>query len=623
VKRLVLSLLSVLALSAFFAAAAQAGIVASKSGETLTLTSNDGITVDETYTLRDEGGKVFVKTSVGGMSDPDGGGSECGVNGPGDEVFCSHTGTKRVHIVAKSGVDTIVDNRTEGPSTLEGGTGNDVITAGPESDAEMFGEQGEDTLTAAGADDLLWGSGGNDTLRAIGNKAFDQFDQGSEGNDTFIGNPDLADHLNFEEGADTYLLGTHVPTAGESGDPATLQIDGYADSLSYAETAAPVAVSLDGVADDGLPGEGDNVGSDVEIVFGGKGADVLRAGPNAAMLFGLGGGDQVLGGPGPDRLFGGEGSDVIRGGEGDDELDDGDFTIAQPGGPQPPAGNDILDGGGGDDYLLSDRGADDLSGGPGLDRTAFNRPIPQAPSVPTPVLPAPFTVSLDDVANDGQTGTLEGDNVHSDIEIVETGGGDDVVSGGAGPDRISTGAGDDRISSLNQKADVVSCGDGVDTVVADLTGAKGRPGDELSACENVSGTPIPELEGSGGAGGTGAPGGPVTAAPAVDRKKPTVILGGGPAKAAKFAADGKLALTVSCDEPCSVAAKAFDKAAKKTKGGPKPVGSGVLKLGGGKRTLAVTVKKKFRGIARFRVALTVKDAAGNTTAATRTVAVKG
>jgi len=634
-KRLLLSLLFALTMSACLVPAAQAAILAGKVGTVFIVGSNDSGTVNETYTLRDEGSNVVVKFSPGTTSDPDGAGSECSVSPAGDEVFCSRSGTSSVQIIAGLGVDTIKDNSTQGPSQLEGGSGNDQITTGAGASAVVLGQAGEDTLTSAGDDEL---SGGDeaDTLMAVGERALGSSDSGGPGMDTFIGNPDRADQLPAESGADTYKLGTHAPTVG---DPATLQLDQYPDSVSYDFVSTPVAVSLDGVANDGRGPELDNVGGDVEVVYGGSGADLLQAGPNAAILNGSGGVDQLLGGPGPDRLSGGEGNDLLRGNDGDDELDDGDFTIAITDSPQPPGGKDVLDGGSGDDFLLSDRGADDLSGGSGVDRTAFDRPISQAPSVPTPVAPAGFTVSLDDVANDGQTGSGEGDNVHSDIETIETSDGDDMINGsgganeinsgagvdvvnpGGGPDVVDLGSGNDRIEAVDRTIDLIRCRAGTDTANVDLPGVRAA-GDELSDCENVTGTPMP-------AGADTAPPGPVG-----DTTRPAVTLASKAIKPGMFLGNGHIEVTVSCNEACSVSGKAYKTPAKK---GESPIGTGSLKLGTGKRTLRITVAKKLRaqfesmlrskaqkrrGV-KLRVVLVIKDAAGNVTNASRTVTVKG
>jgi hypothetical protein len=68
------------------------------------------------------------------------------------------------------------------------------------------------------------------------------------------------------------------------------------DQVLYDSRTAPVTITLDGVADDGEAGEGDNVGADIERATGGSGDDLIVG--NAAENF-------LLGGPGNDVLVGG------------------------------------------------------------------------------------------------------------------------------------------------------------------------------------------------------------------------------------------------------------------------------------------------------------------------------
>jgi Ca2+-binding RTX toxin-like protein len=71
-------------------------------------------------------------------------------------------------------------------------------------------------------------------------------------------------------------------------------------------------VTIGNKANDGEKGEGDNLVSTVEIVFGGSGADKLSAGVKRAVLHGGGGADLLTGGKGKDYLDGGEGPDRAR-----------------------------------------------------------------------------------------------------------------------------------------------------------------------------------------------------------------------------------------------------------------------------------------------------------------------
>jgi Ca2+-binding RTX toxin-like protein len=108
------------------------------------------------------------------------------------------------------------------------------------------------------------------------------------------------------------------------------------DTVSYELALDPIDVSLDGAANDGRRGEGDNVHDDVEHIvaseFGGT-------------LSGSAAGNRILGADGPDRIEGGAGRDTLSGMGGNDTLDALDA-----------AGGDRVDCGEGDDAALADAG---------------------------------------------------------------------------------------------------------------------------------------------------------------------------------------------------------------------------------------------------------------------------
>ncbi|MEY2426502.1 MAG: hypothetical protein QOI61_2074, partial [Actinomycetota bacterium] len=108
------------------------------------------------------------------------------------------------------------------------------------------------------------------------------------------------------------------------GDGADVIAGGTAtDSVSYAGRSAAVTVRLDGVANDGEAGEGDDVRADVENVTGGNGNDTLVGSASANRLDGGPGADTVSGGGGDDTLIGGSGFDSLDGGDGVDRCDPG------------------------------------------------------------------------------------------------------------------------------------------------------------------------------------------------------------------------------------------------------------------------------------------------------------
>ena len=215
----------------------------------------------------------------------------------------------------------------------------------------------------------------------------------------------------------------------------------------------------------------DLVGSHVECTVSGATRLVVEMGPGPDFteFFDIPLDVEIYGEAGDDlNLLGSARDDKIFGGPGADELDG-------------LGGDDQLDGGEGDDLLQGQAESDDYRGGPGFDLVDFTG------------APITVNVSLDDVPGDGPAG--DNDNVHSDVEDVEgtsgndviTGsalgnrllglGGDDTIDGGAGADTIDAGDGADHVNSRDGLAELVDCGTGVDTLVADDV-------DVTDGCEN-------------------------------------------------------------------------------------------------------------------------------------------
>jgi Ca2+-binding RTX toxin-like protein len=245
---------------------------------------------------------------------------------------------------------------TSGPGVLRGGAGDDLVVG----IGQLEGGDGNDQLSGTG---VLLGQGGNDTL--FGRGGPDQLDGGA-GNDTLDGGAG-DDVLAGGAGNDTLLAVGDVVTDGAD------QVSGGSgnDTVSYAARQIQALVTLDGVADDGAGGEGDNVAADVENIVGGAADDVL-VGSAAA--------NRLHGGPGNDELFGEDGNDRLEGEVGDDYLEGGPGTNSLRG----AAGNDILvgsldgrdtfGGGPGDDAIsiTTDGRAETVSCGPGADTAEGN-----------------------------------------------------------------------------------------------------------------------------------------------------------------------------------------------------------------------------------------------------------
>lgn len=185
-------------------------------------------------------------------------------------------------------------------------------------------------------------------------------------------------------------------------------------NVDYSDHTAGVTVRLNGLADDGAAGEGDNVLGPVTGIGGGSGNDLLEAGPRASGLFGGGGDDTLVGSPERDTLIGGDG---------DDQLLAGDAS----------------------DSLLGDAGADVLSGGPGLDEVSYYGA-------------APLRLSIGDGPNDGAAG--EGDDIRGDVEGLNGGFGDDILIGDDDPNRLMGFGGRDVLRGEGGGDELFGWGDG-------------------------------------------------------------------------------------------------------------------------------------------------------------------
>lgn len=125
-------------------------------------------------------------------------------------------------------------------------------------------------------------------------------------------------------------------------------------TYEHRASAQPVTVAIDGLANDGGSGEGDNVRTDVENLAGGAGSDHLTGSTGNNQIWGMAGSNTLVGNLGNDWLTGGDGNDTISGSGGGDSLWGG-------------SGDDDLRGHGGQDALRGEAGNDALNGGSGND----------------------------------------------------------------------------------------------------------------------------------------------------------------------------------------------------------------------------------------------------------------
>jgi hemolysin type calcium-binding protein len=226
---------------------------------------------------------------------------------------------------------------------LIGGSAGDTLT-GSSGDSVLTGNDGDDTLNGGAGTDTLDGGLGADTLS--GGADIDTVSYAGRTNPLTVTIDNIAGDGESGEGDDvrtdvqnviggsgsdalTGSSGSNQLSGGNGGDTLdggtgldTLIGGAGADTVSYALRSLPVSVDLDGVADDGVAGENDTIGVDIEDVIGGSGADTLTGDSVANTL---------TGGAGDDTIEGGEGSDVLLGDAGDDVLRSRDTLADQLG----------------------------------------------------------------------------------------------------------------------------------------------------------------------------------------------------------------------------------------------------------------------------------------------------
>ena len=344
-------------------AAAHAGTL-SYEGDTLVLRAAPGEANDVTLS-GEEAGRLSISDSGGAHSFP---ADRCTQLDPQYAIHCDIPASVRV--LLSDGKDRLVVNHTapaglqvtalgEGGAdelkAIDGQTSN-TFEGGPDNDI-LRSEGGGDVLRGGTGDDQLLGNGGADVL------------QGGDGADTLTGDacgPAAADVLDGGAGYDTL---TDWGDCGPGSD------------------RRPVTVSVNGAADDGRPGEGDDVRDldalklyeSATVVGGDAGESVAIYAPTDtpdSSIQGRGGNDDLRagsgretldGGAGADRIEGGFGNDTLVGGPGQDEIH-GDATSSQCGGSGQsctyPFGNDTIQ--------ARDGEVDRISCGVGSDRAVVD-----------------------------------------------------------------------------------------------------------------------------------------------------------------------------------------------------------------------------------------------------------
>ncbi len=359
--------------------------------------------------------------------------------------------------------------------TVDGGEGNDTVTAGNSSGGQtgtvtfdgsqptatlvengvttaeitnvenftIYAGQGDDTLTGGDGNDWLDGGDGDNVV------------SGGTGDDTLWVNAGI-NTIDGGDGEDTSHIFAHVGTF-QAG--LTYGVDGTSGTLKAGDTVITTVVNVErhGVTGSNL----------ADSLVGGDGDDNLKGGFGS-----LTGDDTLIGGGGNDRLDASRGGpprapvdeNVLIGGTGDDTATLGDFTQENTGDAvfaidngtatlvetgvttatitevenyhiYTGKGDDLITAGSGNDWVFSGGGADTLDGGAGSDWLSGD--------------------DGDDLLSGGEgNDDLDG---RTGSDTLFGGDGDDSLDGGEDDDLLSPGAG----------SAVVIGGEGADTVVLD------------------------------------------------------------------------------------------------------------------------------------------------------------
>jgi Ca2+-binding RTX toxin-like protein len=339
------------------------------------------------------------------------------------------------------------------------GSGMDELHGGTEGDLL----QGDTTFTDTAnrnADDSLYGDGGSDTLWGDTGPGFDpnsaSYGHGY-GNDLLDGGTEN-DTLRGQHGNDTY----HFPDAAsqETDTIYEYQYGGLSDLFDFSDVTTAIVIDL----------SNPTIQQDVttyrmlilpsssvlnfEQVKGGSANDTITGNTSANTLLGNAGADTIYGRDGADSMSGGAGNDLLWGQVGNDTLHgDTDYDTLYGGvGNDSVYGDDGFDELHGGDQLEQADGNDRLSGGTGWDTADYQYDTHN------------LNLSIDGVANDGETGEL--DNILTDVEQVRGGSGNDTMTGNADGNTFWGGAGNDSISG-GLGNDWLAGGPGADTLHGD------------------------------------------------------------------------------------------------------------------------------------------------------------
>ncbi len=293
------------------AGTASAATVSRASDGALVLTAASGeknkVGVQSTY---DDPTKFVFYDSLAGVGAalPDG----CSRYDAADLTSMTCDNPSEIRVVLGDGDDSgYISSDVKVPVTFDGGEGSDDIQ----------GNAQPQTIDGGPGNDVIFGYQGNDTLR--GGDGADKV-EGGEGSDTVEGgNGDDLVSGDGSEGQFTDVI---------DGGPGVDRIETDFSDRHYDYQQPDLLVTLGGGADDGRPGEKDDVKNVEKVIVNiagtyiGTDADEtleMHQILGSVKLEGRGGADTLIGADGQDTIDGGTGADTIDAGFGDDTITPG------------------------------------------------------------------------------------------------------------------------------------------------------------------------------------------------------------------------------------------------------------------------------------------------------------
>ena len=337
-----------------------------------------------------------------------------------------------------------------------GSTGNDVLV-GDSLANSLFGGSGNDTIFSGGGADYLDGGTGTNTVSFAGVTDGLTITLGGTGTGSFNSASYTGTLKNFTiavggSGADTFV-----------GSASNESFDGGAgvDVMNYSALTGALSVNLSTGTAFGV-GAGTDTLSNIEVILGGSGSNVMKGGLAA---------DTLIGGAGNDTFFAGTGNDSFDGGGGTNLVDyrsnagglvyDMSAGTVHGTGASPSIGTDtltniqVLYAGTGNDSLIAGTSNLTFDGGSGTDTVSFS---------------AESSGVLYNLGTGGATiASVSGGitDSFSNVEVIVGSAQADTFLGGAWSGTIDGGAGTDIIDYSAQTSNLtVNLGAGTGTATA-------------------------------------------------------------------------------------------------------------------------------------------------------------